>query len=374
MKSSIQASKGRSGFTLVELLAVIAIIGVLIGLLLPAVQVARETARQSSCLNNLKQLGLGLCNFENARGRYFAKTTNGLPQNYNFWILLLPFAEEQTRYDNIMAGSSSNVQNNPWTNDTRGAVPLMKCPSDSVALFKKASGSYRLNGGDVLISNNRWFTNYKSAFRTPFPNVHPSDGGRYGRFLRSKDITDGLSKTLAFTESIVANGGITAPLKTGIAASVSNWNGGASMPSPATCMSATPTQASNSGGWWNLNYYTGALWALNYDNCMVTYTILAPNSAPACTPNAYGNYFAEGAVSNPSSWHASSINIVMLDGSARTINETIDAGDPNQSPPVVPSNNGTNNTDPRNYTGPSQWGIWGAMGTHNTGEQVRLLD
>ena len=374
MKNFIPVSKRTAGFTLVELLAVVAIIGTLVGLLLPAVQLARETARQSSCLNNLKQLGLGLVNFENARGRYFAKTTNDLPQNYNFWILLLPYAEEQTRYDNIMSGTSSNVQNNPWTNDTKGAVPLMKCPSDAVAFLKKASGSYRINGGDVLVSNNRWFTNYKFTFRTPFPNVSSADNGRYARFMRSKDISDGLSKTLAFTESIVANGGVTSPQKTAIAASVSNWNGGASMPSPATCMSALPTQATNSGGWWNLNYYTGALWALAYDNCMATYTILAPNSAPACNPNAYGNYFAEGAISNPSSWHASSINIVMLDGSARTISETINAGDPSLPSPVVPSNNGVNNTDPRNYTGPSQWGVWGAIGTHNSSEQLQLLD
>ena len=136
MKTSMRFSQGRAGFTLVELLVVIAIIGTLVGLLLPAVQVAREAARNASCLNNLRQWGLALANFEQSKGRYFGKNGNGLPQNYNFWLFLLPFTENQSQYDNIMAGTSSNVQGNQWTNATRGFLQVMKCPSDSTALTK----------------------------------------------------------------------------------------------------------------------------------------------------------------------------------------------------------------------------------------------
>jgi hypothetical protein len=62
----------------------------------------------------------------------------------------------------------------------------------------------------------------------------------------------------------------------------------------------------------------------------------------------------------------------MMDASTRTINDNINAGDPTQSPPVVPSVNGGSNADPRNYNGSSAWGVWGAMGTRGSGEIQRL--
>ena len=93
-------SKNRGGFTLVELLVVIAIIGTLVGLLLPAVQSAREAARRSACTNNMKQLGLGVLNFESARKRLPAASSGTGTSStatiggYSWICAILPFLEE----------------------------------------------------------------------------------------------------------------------------------------------------------------------------------------------------------------------------------------------------------------------------------------
>src|SRR5881409_3977933 len=94
------------GFTLIELLVVIALIALLIGLLLPAVQAAREAARRARCVNNLKQLGLALANYESAHGCYpygMARENTGpnsfSPSGYfvgsSVFVRMLPFVEQQ---------------------------------------------------------------------------------------------------------------------------------------------------------------------------------------------------------------------------------------------------------------------------------------
>ncbi len=126
----------RNAFTLVELLVVIAIIGVLIALLLPAVQAARESARRMQCSNHLKQMGTALHNFHDVR-KGIPPTTPGFARPTTF-ICLFPFMEQQAAWEALMTVSNNLVNQtapDEWyalTEDVRngiGSVPTMKCPS-----------------------------------------------------------------------------------------------------------------------------------------------------------------------------------------------------------------------------------------------------
>jgi prepilin-type N-terminal cleavage/methylation domain-containing protein/prepilin-type processing-associated H-X9-DG protein len=153
----------RPGFTLIELLVVIAIIAVLIGLLLPAVQAAREAARRTQCTNNLKQFGLGMLNFENAnthlpQGPYDGDPnavtaagkpdSTGYPQNgaccnaaspngWNHFFKILPYMEQQQVYNlanfnvpAIYSGRPSNFDGE--TTVAEVALTFFYCPSRRV--------------------------------------------------------------------------------------------------------------------------------------------------------------------------------------------------------------------------------------------------
>jgi prepilin-type N-terminal cleavage/methylation domain-containing protein/prepilin-type processing-associated H-X9-DG protein len=118
----------RRAFTLVELLVVIAIIGILVALLLPAVQAAREASRRSQCANNLKQLGLGLHNFEGIYKHLPLAYTNPSAPGRNNWVpFVLPFLEQQ----NLITGY--DLTQDWWKEPNRTLVqvqlPVVQCPS-----------------------------------------------------------------------------------------------------------------------------------------------------------------------------------------------------------------------------------------------------
>ena len=124
--------KRRSAFTLVELLVVIAIIAMLVTLLLPAVQAAREAARRTQCINNLKQIQLAILNYESANGHMppaYTVDENGNPM-HSWRVLILPYMEEVGVYDRYDLSE-------PWDSPANLALtqsyipPQYQCPSNA---------------------------------------------------------------------------------------------------------------------------------------------------------------------------------------------------------------------------------------------------
>ncbi len=127
--NTIPRSRARRGFTLVELLVVIAIIGVLVALLVPAIQAAREAARRTQCINNLKQIGIAMQNYHNTYGTFpkgwlLRRDPSDFFANVNTTIL--PFFEEESLHNLY-------DQSEPWHEQRREVgstvIPLFNCPS-----------------------------------------------------------------------------------------------------------------------------------------------------------------------------------------------------------------------------------------------------
>ncbi len=128
----------RKAFTLVELLVVITIIGMLMALLLPAVQAAREAARRATCVNNQKQLALAMVNFESSR-RYFPGWRNQLPDHNASWVVMLfPYLERNDLWNEWMGGTARAVR-----------INFMICPSNppTTTAAGRADNAYVANTG-----------------------------------------------------------------------------------------------------------------------------------------------------------------------------------------------------------------------------------
>jgi len=211
-------SKAFTGFTLVELLVVIAIIGSLVGLLLPAVQSAREAARRISCASNLKQIGLGLHNYHDALRAlppggtlYGSNALKFQPNDMNWSVFVLPYIEESSLFVRF------NL-NELYGSDTNKAVALSipaayRCASCTNRISMATAttpGQNDLSGGTKLPALHYYgIMGPKQpglvAYVTDLTSTHHGGESTHGLFrsesrVQFKDITDGLSTTLMVGE------------------------------------------------------------------------------------------------------------------------------------------------------------------------------
>lgn len=231
---SCAGARRRRAFTLVELLVVIAIIGILIALLLPAVQAAREAARRSECTNNLKQIGLAIHNFHDVQKVIVPMSTEdwGNENDHGNWgwpVLLMPFMELKPTVDtlNPTQGNNKNdfwpeFRNSPYVrlhdavNDPvlldilQTPVSTLTCPSTSGPdLNEEKPMNYNSgNGGEDLARMDYVCVNDADEMDRQRP-----DGSfvwtRYDEPLAFSAIKDGLSNTLFMGERCYILGGVT---------------------------------------------------------------------------------------------------------------------------------------------------------------------
>jgi prepilin-type N-terminal cleavage/methylation domain-containing protein/prepilin-type processing-associated H-X9-DG protein len=332
------ASPNRRGFTLVELLVVIAIIGVLVALLLPAVQAAREAARRTQCLNNLKQLGLGIHNFHD--------TNNLLPFNYqlvgvNTWealsahYFILPYIEQKPLFDQFQIPPTARPgQPTPaavgdaamWSFDRNNPMmvrlPVFLCPSAPRAPAPNATA----DGWGGPGSNYGWCTG--SRVQTVWAGNNFNGMVAYQHERGFKDTTDGLSNTLLASE-FLSGTGVKNPSKfpfnffytgsDGQYTSVVDKN----FPTMAE-LTAIGTTAQSSG---LTKANNGMLWAWYAAGHSTMTTAAPPNWAypsggGSCCPGGAHDW-GQGIVA-ARSMHPGGVNAVLGDGSVRFVANTID--------------------------------------------------
>jgi len=362
-------------FTLVELLVVIAIIGILIALLLPAVQAAREAARRMQCTNHLKQLGLAFHTYHDANKSFMSSRVGPMDNQSwgytSFYVSLLPYFEQTALYGNITANSPTSWLSCLGTAYAGTIISTLECPSGagSGSLINDRAGvSYMGSLGDTVwdftcntLPSQRGFFSGGSIN----PDVYGSDMGRAGppKFRTMGSLVDGTSNTIILAEA--ARG--TTPggrMIKGNIASVGQWEINENH-RPRTCLNIardTGSTASFANTIGTNDYVRGYSWAEGFWVVNHFQTILPPNS-PSCVDSTSREWNTKGYLS-ATSYHTGGVNVAVGDGSIQFVSSTISH--------ETPGTSGLGVSGMGERTGISPFGVWGALGSINGGESASI--
>jgi prepilin-type N-terminal cleavage/methylation domain-containing protein/prepilin-type processing-associated H-X9-DG protein len=339
-------------FTLIELLVVIAIIGVLIALLLPAVQSAREAARRAQCTNNLKQLGLAAANYESTNGSYPPGTYTSIQPDdsagrrrwgFSVFVHLAPFMEQTSMYNSV--NFFRDVYHGVNVTVATVGVSGLWCPSDgSIYSMPDQAASYRSTPPG---SWKQGYTSYGGVVGTWNLSVNIQDDSRFGAgaFQARRNnfngiiyghsattigmVTDGTSNTALMTEHLH-----------GIFPQGDDY------------------AQQNYYHYWNSGYWTDSLCEFYYP----------PNAhRKILNVNDPNEIDQDYVAMNPASYHAGGVNVAMADGSVKFIKDTIGCWGFSSTKEAIGTGY-SGSTGLYSFLPGSQPGPWQALATRNRGE------
>jgi prepilin-type N-terminal cleavage/methylation domain-containing protein/prepilin-type processing-associated H-X9-DG protein len=308
--NSLPSSRRNRGFTLIELLVVIAIISVLIALLLPAVQSAREAARRAQCVNNLKQIGLALHNYNGTNSVFpMSRVYQGptvLDEAFAAHAAILPFVEQSTTFNAI--NFSLLWSDRSQATATAMTISSYLCPSDPVTYSVPtgwAATNYRACEGSSIVYG--YGVSDPNGVNVGMP---PPNGIFFiGVCNGFQSITDGTSNTAAFSEHQIGD------FNNAIASAEDTFE---PHTYPANALQAI--SQCNAIDWTNLSFQgvsnVGAPWIYGYHST-TTYNQASPPGTRSCM------YPPLRIMTTADSKHPGGVNVLMGDGSVRFVKNSI---------------------------------------------------